>query len=120
MPTWNDILQEINTKVVLNPNGTRSFDYDSVRRKYLLELSKYRKRNVIVYYSDWLNQNKRDNLDINDSDMSGFMNAVHGLDKSKGLDLIIHTPGGYPTATEGIVTYLHSIFGNDIEVFVPQ
>ena len=48
------------------------------------------------------------------------MNALKGLDATKGLDLILHTPGGNPTATEGIVKYLHSKFGNDIRVIVPQ
>lgn len=48
------------------------------------------------------------------------MNAIKGLDCSKGLDLILHTPGGNPTATEGIVKYLHSKFGNNIRVIVPQ
>ena len=119
MPTWNDILNEIQSTAKPTPNGI-VIDYDYVRRKYIKDFSNYRNRNVIVYYSDWLQQGKKFNLDINDGDMVGFMNAVHGLDKTKGLDLIIHTPGGYPTATESIVKYLHSIFGNDIEVFVPH
>ena len=42
------------------------------------------------------------------------MQAVYGLDKSKGLDIILHTPGGNTAATESIVTYLRSLFGNDI------
>ena len=42
------------------------------------------------------------NLDVNDSDMEGFMNAVKGLKCSKGLDLILHTPGGDPTAAEDV------------------
>ena len=42
------------------------------------------------------------------------------MDKKKGLDLILHTPGGNPLATEGIVKYLHKLFGSDIEVFVPH
>ena len=48
------------------------------------------------------------------------MNSIKGLDVNKGLDLILHTPGGNPTATEGIVKYLHSRFGDDIRVIVPQ
>ena len=59
-------------------------------------------------------------IDVNDSDITGFMNSIKGLDVNKGLDLILHTPGGNPTATEGIVKYLHSRFGDDIRVIVPQ
>lgn len=51
--------------------------------------------------------------------MTGFMSAVNGLDQTKGLDLILHTPGGDAQATEGIVTYLHKM-SPDIRVFVPH
>lgn len=52
--------------------------------------------------------------------MNAFMNAVYQLDKSKGLDLILHTPGGDLAATENIVNYLHSVFVADIRAVVPQ
>ncbi len=42
------------------------------------------------------------------------------MDKTKGLDLILHTPGGEVGATESIVHYLRQIFGIDIRVTVPQ
>ena len=48
------------------------------------------------------------------------MNSVHGLDCSKGLDLILHTPGGDPSAAETIVHYLRNKFAKDIRVIVPQ
>jgi ClpP class serine protease len=57
---------------------------------------------------------------VNDKDKSGFMLAINKLDKSKGLDLILHTPGGDIAATESLVDYLYSIFGKDIRVIVPQ
>ncbi len=120
MPSWSDILFEIQRTQKILPNGQFGFDYDSVMNKYLTAFSKLRNRNVIVYYSDWLNSIKGPNIDINDSDLVGFMNCCHGLDKTKGLDLILHTPGGNPLATEGIVKYLHKIFGDDIEIFVPH
>jgi ClpP class serine protease len=59
-------------------------------------------------------------LDINDEDKNGFMLCIHKLDKSKGLDLFLHTPGGSGAATESLVHYLRQIFGNDIRAFVPQ
>lgn len=52
--------------------------------------------------------------------MNAFMNAVHGLDKTKGLDLILHTPGGDLAATESLINYLRKIFKNDIRAIIPQ
>ena len=58
---------------------------------------------------------------ITDNDMNGFMNSISGMDeKSKGLDLILHTPGGGVTATESIVNYLRKVFNKDIRVIVPH
>lgn len=111
MGAWNDILKEI--------QETQS-QYDYIRRKYLKELSEYTKRNVITYYSAWLSRAGANNLDINDSDMTGFMNCIYGMDCDKGLDLILHTPGGSPEATEAIVNYLRIKFNSDIRVIVPQ
>ena len=60
------------------------------------------------------------NLDINDADMTGFMNCVHGMDCTRGLDLILHTPGGSPAAAEAIVNYLRTKFNMNIRVIIPQ
>jgi hypothetical protein len=119
MPSWNDILTEIQKTLRPTPGGFQP-DYDGIIKKYVKHFSDVRGRNVIVYYSDWLNRTKGPNIDINDGDMVGFMNAVCGMDKTKGLDLIIHTPGGDPLATGGIVKYLHTIFAKDISIFVPH
>jgi hypothetical protein len=45
MPNLNDIINEANAA----GNG-----YDIVRKKYLEELQRLTRRNVIVYYSGWL------------------------------------------------------------------
>lgn len=109
MPGWFDIVNEINNT---NP-------YDSVRNKYLKKLFDKTGRNVIAYYSAFVTKNGP-GLSIDESDIEGFMTAIKDLDKTLGLDLILHTPGGFPTATEGIVKYLRSIFGTNIKVIVPQ
>lgn len=111
MPNWAEVQKEIEGVRYDNP-------LDLVRRKYLQIMNTYTGRNVIAYYSGFL-QN-RPNSGINDSDKNALMNAVHGLDKTKGLDIILHTQGGELAATESIVHYLRSIFGNDIRAFVPQ
>ena len=111
MGNWSNILQEI--------QNTKS-QFDSVRKKYLEKLSSLTNRNIISYYSSWLTKPSVPNLDISDADLTGFMTAVNGLDCSKGLDLILHTPGGDPAASESIVNYLRTKFNNDIRVIVPQ
>ena len=110
MAGWDDIINEI---------AETKDPADMVRKKYMDKLSELTGRNTIAYYSAWLSCH-RGNLDINDLDMSGLMNAIKGMDCSKGLDLILHTPGGSPVAAEAIVRYLRSKFGTDIRVIVPQ
>ena len=48
------------------------------------------------------------------------MSTIHQLDRKKGLDLIIHTPGGGMAATESLVDYLRAMFKDDIRAVVPQ
>ena len=57
---------------------------------------------------------------VNDNDKNGLMTTINKLDVSKGLDLILHTPGGDTAATESIVDYLWQKFQGDIRCFVPQ
>ena len=116
MPNWNRVLEEINHKRV---SGIQAVD--EVRRHYLMKLHEYTNRNTIAYYSGWLSRPPQTpNLSIGDEDKNGFMAAIHGLDRSLGLDLILHTPGGDIAATESIVDYLWTMFEKDIRVFVPQ
>lgn len=111
MAGFSDILREI---------GETPSQLDFVRKKYIKALAKHTNRNVIVYYSGWLSKTGVNGTDISDSDMAGFMESVRGMNCSKGLDLILHTPGGDPTAAESIVKYLRKKFNNDIRIIVPH
>ena len=111
MPDWNQILNEIKA------SGST---YDIIRRSYLEKLHNKTGRNIIIYYSGWLQKKNVPGLEVNDADKNGFMTVIHQLDRSKGLDLLIHTPGGETAATESLVDYLRSIFGTDVRAFVPQ
>ena len=52
------------------------------------------------------------------SNKNGFMSVIKGLDRTDGLDLMLHTPGG--DIAEFLVEYLRAMFGNDIRAIVPQ
>ena len=113
MPSWNDLIQKIKN----NPNSL-----DNIRRDQLKKFQQYRKRNLICYYSGWLDKPNMpvSFTSINDSDIHSFMCVLKDLDKNSGLDLFLHTPGGSLSTTKKIVDYLKSLFGSDIEVFVPH
>ena len=111
MPSWNDIQKQIQT--VESP-------FDHVRGEYLRKLKEKTGRNVIAYYSGWLQKPSNSMGTMQDTDKDGFMNAIYKMDKKLGLDLILHTPGGDVAATESIGNYLRSVFGTDVRCFVPQ
>jgi len=111
MPSWHGIHNEIKQKGSI---------YDVLRRDYLAKLHDYTKRNTILYYSGWLQKPKAPQTYVHDADKNGFMTVIHELDLTKGLDLILHTPGGETAATESLVYYLRKMFGDDIRAIVPQ
>lgn len=113
MPNWNQLLVELTEESNLGPQ-------DRVRRKYLKELSDFTGRNVIAYYSGWLQKPNQLSAIMGDNDVNGFMTTIHQLDRSKGLDLILHTPGGNIASVETIVTYLRKMFGLNIRAIIPQ
>ncbi len=127
MPNWKQVLDEM---------GKIASSEDFVRRKYIKRLASYTKRNVIVYYSGWLQKpptNPIENYElmINDNDINGFMTTINKLPRERGLDLVLHTPGGEISATQTIVEYITQMFTKplkpgdepeaaNIRVIVPQ
>jgi ClpP class serine protease len=111
MPDWHAILDE------LKEAGST---HDVIRRKYLSRLHAVTGRNVILYYSGWLQKPDVAGVQVNDADKNGFMTVIHKMDRSRGLDIILHTPGGETAATESIVDYLRSMFADNIRAVIPQ
>jgi hypothetical protein len=117
MPNWGRIVKEIQGERD-DPRGDTAAD--KIRQKYLTDLHKITGRNIICYYSGFLQKPALEGIAISDEDKHGLMDCVGGVDRSKGLDLFIHTPGGNIAATESIVHYLKSMFGDDIRAVIPQ
>jgi ATP-dependent protease ClpP protease subunit len=116
MPNWKEVLDEINKQLIAGDKSA----LDTVRRKYLAALSSKTGRNTIAYYSGWLQGKSPMDAMVNDRDKNAFMVNINKLDRKVGLDIILHTPGGDLAATESVVDYLHSMFGNDIRAIIPQ
>ena len=86
MPDWNEILEELKeTEHDLRSKAKGS--YDVVRRRYLSNLHDITGRNVIIYYSGWLQRGDLPKTAINDEDKNGFMTVFHNLDHTKGIYL---------------------------------
>lgn len=112
MPNWNQLLDELQRSVGVQ---------DAIRRRHAGEIHEITGRNVILYYSAWLQRGNVRGLSINDEDKNGFMTVIHELDdRDRGLDLVLHTPGGEVAATESLVDYLRSMFGGDVRAIIPQ
>ena len=120
MPNKNDIKRKISPHQ--DPASGKiipGVPAPNVAVNFMSMLSEYTGRNVICYYSSYPTDDYGYSSMVNEWDISGFMKAMVGLDTSKGLDLILQTPGGVPTAAEGIVEYLQAEFKGDIRVIVP-
>ena len=118
MPSWNDLIKEIESQ----PNAqAKDIFIRKSQDDYLSEVSRLRKgRNVIFYASAYLSKPHLTpfQIQLTNEEINGLMSVMYGMDWSKGLTLILHTPGGITNAAETIVAYLHSKF-EYIEVIVP-
>lgn len=113
MPNWDKILELVQLQN----------SYDTLRKQYIKKIEKHTHRNVIVYYSGWLQKTDiAGDFAISDNDKNGFMICMYKDENlsDKGLDLILHTPGGDVGATESLIDYLRSIYGTNIRTIIPQ
>lgn len=117
-PSWNELVTEVDKR----PNDKARSEWVNARLNTALgAISKERAgRNVIFYASAFLQKPTAPSMTlmITHEEINGLMSVMFGMDFSKGLSLLLHTPGGIPNAAETIVAYLYSKFSY-IEVIVP-
>ncbi len=113
MPSWNDLINELEKQPA---------EWLRIKQQEALQaIGKIRgDRNVILYASAFLQKPIAPQymLQITHEDINGFMSVMYGMDWTKGLTLLLHTPGGVTNAAETIVSYLWQKF-SDIEVIIP-
>jgi hypothetical protein len=118
MPSWNDLKNQFDAQ----PNDQAKFHWIEANLVASLQsVSNLREgRNVILYASSFLQKPQvQGPLNaVNMEDINGLMSVMQGMDCSRNLTLILHTPGGDPAAANALVAYLHSKF-SFIEAIIP-
>lgn len=127
MPSWGEVGIEIGTKIAETGGTGIGADgksvIDAVRHKYIARISELTGRPTVLYATRWTVTGtpyavSPDVLSIVYEDIHGFMETLHGV-ASEELNIILHSPGGSPTAAAAIVNYVRSKF-KDVSVFVPH
>jgi len=121
VPTWGDLIREIQQVAASGPLPGGASPFDVVRRKYLTALGQRTGRAVILYATKWTQPGpglEPELLSLTAEDVQGFMEVVHGVGGT-ALDIVLHSPGGSAEATESLVAYLRSKF-TDVRVFIPH
>jgi ClpP class serine protease len=117
VPSWNELLDRF---TALADDAKGQFLLDQMGAA-LADISRLRgDRNVILHGSAFLQkpQAPAQSLQIAHEDMNGYMSVMYGMDWTKGLTLVLHTPGGVTNAAESLVAYIQSKF-DYVEVIVP-
>lgn len=115
MSTWGDQLTEMAAEWT---DEAGSVNLDGMRQKYLSGLAALTGRNVVAYQTAWLRPGGAPDASISLGDVQGLMEVFRDLDPSKGLDLILSSPGGDPTAADSLVGYMRDKF-DDVRVIIP-
>lgn len=109
MSVWNELRSEFNDA-----------PHKSIRQKYIQKYVKASNRNLIIYATDFASGNKPGNLVMLDAaDKQTFADVMRDLDPTKGLDIMIESPGGMGEIAEAIAHMLRSRFSS-IRFIVPN
>ena len=120
MGTWDDIRREILAESIDTKTGQSGSDL--VRRRKIQRVEDITKIPLITYVVDFVDEQKAArvgaSLQIDLNDKTGFSQATSDIPPGP-LDVLIHSPGGSPTATESLVHQLRSRY-DPIRFIVPH
>jgi hypothetical protein len=84
------------------------------------EIEQHRGRSLLVYATKFIEtslQNIPNSIDL--ADIEGFTDLVNSVNGSGAVDVLLHSPGGRPDATERIVGILRSKF-EEVNFLIPH
>jgi hypothetical protein len=119
MGNWNSISAEIQAQ------NNKPEAYDIVRRQKLDAVQQITGRPLLIYAADFITphpakaQFASNLMSISLADKDSFDEVTRNLPHGKGIDIILHSPGGSAEATESIVELLRNRFSN-IRFIIPN
>lgn len=95
-------------------------DLFALRKACYEEIEKRRGRPLLIYATKFLEgvpQAAPNTIDL--SDVDGFTDLINSVKGSKSIDVLLHSPGGRPDATERLVCLLRDKF-EEINFLIPH
>lgn len=94
----------------------------NLRSQVYKEIEEIRDRPLLVYATQFLNPPKdTHDLNINLTDIDGFTDLIYSVDdKYDEVDILLHSPGGSPDATERIVNLIRKRFSGNVTYLIPH
>ena len=109
---WHNFLQ--------GKQGLTGQDLFTMRKACYADIESKRQRPLLVYstkFLDALPAGAPNFIDI--SDVDGFTDLVNSIKNEKKIDILLHSPGGRPDATERIVEILRNKF-DEVGFLIPH
>ena len=110
--------QDWETYAQHNPHIT-PLDLQHLRLTCYRDIEQLRGRPLLVYAAKMENTMPGAPIQIDLSDIDGFTDLISSCNGDKGVDVLIHSPGGLPDATERIVAILRNAF-DEVHFLVPH
>jgi len=113
---WNDFIGQA------QQSGQRTTGQDlfTLRKVCYQEIEKYRGRPLLVYATKFLEglpQGAPNFIDL--SDVDGFTDLINSVRENGSVDVLLHSPGGRPDATERLVGLLRGKF-DEVNFLIPH
>ena len=96
---------------------------DEARQNCYKDIERYRGRTLLVYATNFLNNPSSEDVKnfITLDDIDGFHDLIDSIKDTKKtkVDVLLHSPGGMPDATERVVNLLRDSF-EEIDFLIPH
>ena len=111
---WDDVRREIEAASLREGEPQQ----DRIRREKIAAVEAVSSVPLIVYASSFTTKRVDTDVQIDTNDKTGFLQALSDIADGP-LDVLLHSPGGSPNATESIVHLLRQRFG-PIRFIIPH